>query len=315
MHWLAALQAYEKHLIAQNYSKHSTRNYVSDLIHFYNWKVLQIDPSLKPIGVAAWRIKQEHNGPFFLKELDRQDVRLYLGQLRANSQSRRSIQRRISSLKGFYRFIIAQNWLEENPISGIMQPKTTRRLPDALSYEQVARFLQGIDTSSYLGCRDLALFELLYGSGLRVSEALGLMEKDLDFHKCFVLVLGKGNKERIVPMTRASIQALQAYLFHPQRVDASSAKVFLNHRATPLTPRSVDRLFRQYANLAGFQSNMTPHSLRHAVATHWLEKGMDLKTIQVILGHSNLSTTAIYAHVSQKLKHKAYEKYHPRCTG
>lgn len=245
--------------------------------------------------------------------IDRSLIRHYLAHIRLNSKSRRSLQRHISAMKGLFKFLLSRGILEKNPIQYLEQPKATRRLPGTLSYEEVKRLLSSMDITQYLGVRDQALFELIYGSGLRVSEALALKVSHIQNRRRLATVQGKGNKERVVPLTPAALKAIESYLTHPDRTDHASGHIFLNHRNLPMTPRSVDRLFRGYADGCGIDKSFTPHSLRHAIATHWLERGMDLKTIQVLLGHSNLSTTAIYAHVSAALKQKVYQQFHPRC--
>lgn len=362
--WLPALLLYQKHLKAQNYSKHSQRNYLSDLAKLYDW--LRLKRGLMPFPTLTYLQQEgvvekvslvarqdtrmatkekelqerslESLQDLDLGELERTSAREYIGELRYEGKSRKTVQRTISSLKGFTRFMRTHGLLDEDPLSALVQPKSTRRLPCTLSLEQIERFFSYLEQQVALNAsqeralllsrRDLAIFELIYSSGLRAGEALELSFQELlpllqsgaKERPCLRL-LGKGSKERIVPLTAKALEELQAYLEEATRffdLDLEALKkgsqkhFFLNARGGALSLRSVDRLFRGYADAVGFEREATPHSLRHAIATHWLERGMDLKTIQVLLGHSNLSTTAIYAHVSQSLKQNIYEKYHPR---
>jgi integrase/recombinase XerC len=193
-------------------------------------------------------------------------------------------------------------------------------LPVSLQYEQIRHFFDQPDLSDYLGFRDRTMMELFYSSGLRVSELIALNRQDFDYENLLVKLRGKGKKERITPITKNAAYWIKAYLEHSDRQQSSdrhsaeidSQAVFLNKHGTRLTARSVDRKFDYYLKKSGLAGKITPHTFRHTIATHWLENGMDLKTIQILLGHQSLNTTTIYTHVSTRLKKQVYDETHPR---
>ena len=168
------------------------------------------------------------------------------------------------------------------------------------------------DIANYLGLRDRAMMELFYSSGLRLSEMTGLSKGDFDEKNLILNIFGKGKKQRQTPITKTAAEWLLRYLNAPEREAKDPKALFLNHRGKRLTPRSVDRNFVHYLKASGLSRRITPHTIRHTIATHWLENGMDLKTIQMLLGHNSLATTTIYTHVSTKLKREVYDKTHPR---
>lgn len=192
----------------------------------------------------------------------------------------------------------------------IESPKLERKIPLSLTYEQVQNLFSQPDTTDFMGLRDRAILELFYSSGLRVSELVALDRLDFDFEKLEMRLQGKGRKIRIVPITKNAADWVQRYLLHPDHKGRTDA-VFLNRFMGRLTTRSVDRLFVKYLKASGLAAHITPHSIRHTIATHWLENGMDLKTIQLILGHQSLATTTIYTQVSTNLKIKTYRESHP----
>ena len=202
----------------------------------------------------------------------------------------------------------------------IESPRLDKTLPVSLSYDQIQRLFDMPDTGTYLGFRDRCIMELFYSSGLRVSELVLLDRQDFNPAELLLKLKGKGKKERIVPITDNAAEWISAYLCHPERtLDGSlhlaqkdSEAIFLNRWGERLSPRSVDRKFDLYLKQSGLAGKVTPHTIRHTIATHWLESGMDLKTIQLLLGHTSLNTTTIYTHVSPKFKREAYDKAHPR---
>ncbi len=261
---------------------------------------------------------ERHSIP--LDQLQRKEIRSFLVEQLEAGISKRSIARRLSSYRSFFRFCLRHKWLSTNPMEEVETPKQDRPLPHSLSYAQVDHFLNLPDTSTYLGIRDKTMLELFYSSGLRVSELVGLNRADLDGVELLLLVRGKGKKERLVPITQQVATWLQRYLFHEERrqrtVDHAEERdahaIFLNRFGKRLSARSVDRLFEQYLRRSGFAITITPHTIRHTIATHWLEQGMDLKSIQLLLGHSSLATTTIYTEVSSDLKKQTIAKLHPR---
>lgn len=239
-------------------------------------------------------------------------VRRYLAHLHEKQASTRTVLRHLSSLRSFYRHALREKWVTENPLAEIDSPKKEKRLPSCITYDQVQHLFNQPDTAHYLGFRDRAIMELFYSSGLRLSEVTGLNRRDFDSKGLVLNIFGKGKKQRQAPITQTAADWLNRYLNHPERNEKDSQAIFLNKWGTRLSPRSVDRNFAAYLKRSGLSERVTPHTIRHTIATHWLEQGMDLKTIQMLLGHISLATTTIYTHVSPKLKREVYDKTHPR---
>ncbi len=243
-----------------------------------------------------------------------------LASLNENQQNKRTIVRRLSSLRTFFKYAISNNLISSDPTEDLETPKIDKKIPVSISYDQVKKLFEQPDTTNYLGFRDRAIMELFYSSGLRVSELVSLNRSDFDAGNLLIKLKGKGKKERVVPITKNAAEWIKSYLEHPERhldtdghmAEVDSQAVFLNKLGTRLTLRSVDRNFDKYLKGSGIASKITPHTIRHTIATHWLENGMDLKTIQVLLGHSSLATTTIYTQVSTTLKKKVYDGAHPR---
>lgn len=281
--------------VVKNYSDHTIRNYSLDLKSF-----------------------QEHIKEMPLQEIDKRVIRQFIAAIQGHNK--KTVVRRLSALRSFFKFACREKKILHNPMEDIESPKLDKSIPHFLSYEQVLRLFQQPDQSHYLGLRDRTIMELLYSSGLRVSELVGLDRSDFDAVNLTVRLLGKGKKERVVPITKTAAEWLVKYLEHPDRhiekeghfPQKDAQAVFLGRFGTRLTTRSVDRKFALYLKASGIAGDITPHTIRHTIATHWLENGMDLKTIQALLGHSCLATTTIYTHVSTKLKTDVYEKSHPR---
>lgn len=275
--------------------------------------------TLRNYGLDLQRFKDFLEGEVVILEVDKRRIRAYLASLAAAQATKKTILRRLSSLRSFFKFLIKERVLEHNPFDEIDSPKLEKKIPASLNYEQVERLFEQPDTASYLGFRDRCIMELFYSSGLRISELVGLDRSHIDERNLCLRVMGKGKKQRVVPMTKTAAKWLMEYLNHPERccdADDHQAQidekaVFLNKWGKRLTARSVDRKFEEYLKASGLVGKITPHTIRHTIATHWLEKGMDLKTIQVLLGHSSLATTTIYTQVSSRLKREVYEKAHP----
>jgi len=314
--------------IAKNASEHTIRNYAIDLNSFKSYLEHTLLRESKPEEIPekiSYREPYSHRSPIFdhqleLTHIDRKTIRGFLAWLSLNKQNKRTIARRLSSLRSFYRFAQSQNIVSLNPTEELESPKLDRKLPVSLNYDQVKHLLEQPDTTLYLEFRDRTMMEVLYSSGLRVSELVGLNRQDFDYANLTVKLRGKGKKERIIPITKNASDWIRSYLEHEERFHSSPTHstevdpkaIFLNKHGTRLTTRSVDRKFDCYFKKSGLAGNITPHTIRHTIATHWLENGMDLKTIQVLLGHSSLATTTIYTQVSTKLKKKIYDKTHPR---
>ncbi|HPE85080.1 MAG TPA: tyrosine recombinase XerC [Chlamydiales bacterium] len=247
-----------------------------------------------------------------LDQITKQTIRAYLADLNLKGAKKRTILRRLSTLRSFYKYALRQKWVETSPLEAIDSPKLDKPLPKALNYQQIENLFNQPDTTTLLGLRDRAMLELFYSSGLRVSELAGINHSDLDYQNLRLRVRGKGKKERILPITKGAANWIADYVSFPGQ--KASEAIFLNKFGDRLTVRSIDRLFKKYLLQSGLAGRITPHTIRHTIATHWLENGMDLKTIQTLLGHSSLATTTIYTKVSTRLKKEIYDKTHPRAS-
>jgi len=272
----------------KNASKHTLRNYGIDLA------------ALKTFA-----------GELSLEEIDRRIIRQFIAK-ESETHSKATLVRRLSSLRSFFKFALQQGKISASPMEEIESPKLEKKIPFSLSYDQVQRLLSLPDTDTYLGFRDRCIMELFYSSGLRVSELVNLDKRDVNREELLIRLRGKGKKERVIPITQNAAEWIHAYINHPSRISRDRKAVFLNRFGRRMTSRSVDRKFEGYLLKSGLSGRITPHTIRHTIATHWLESGMDLKTIQLLLGHSSLSTTTIYTHVSPKLKKEVYDQAHPR---
>lgn len=313
--------------IIKDASEHTIRNYAIDLNSLKLFLQSEYHKEAKPEDIPdkirynqsyqeRWRT---NDNLILIDHIDRKTIRKFIADLNQDQANKRTIVRRLSSLRSFFKYAISKNKLAVNPIEDIESPKIEKRLPYSLSYEEVLRLFDQPDTTCFLGFRDRTIMELFYSSGLRVSELVALNRSDVDFNSLVVRLRGKGKKERIVPITQNAAVWIKSYLEHAERhrdmdghmAQSDSDAVFLNRLGTRLTTRSVDRKFDKYLTASGLAGKVTPHTIRHTIATHWLENGMDLKTIQEILGHTSLATTTIYTRVSPQTKKQVYDKAHP----
>ncbi len=295
-----AIQHFIEHLrVLKDASQHTIRAYCVDLTFFRDY----ID-SIKTS----------------LQQVTRGTIREFIVALHEENKAKRTVCRRISTLRSFFLYCCREQYIDTNPMEDIDLPKLDRKIPLTLQYEQVEHLLNQPDTSSYLGFRDRTIMELFYSSGIRLSELQSLNRQDIDTHNLLIKIRGKGKKERLIPITKNAAEWIMKYLAHRERSvkcddhlpEQDHLAIFLNHLGTRITTRSIDRNFKKYLISSGLHAAVTPHTIRHTIATHWLENGMDLKTIQCILGHSCLATTTIYTHVSTKLKRQVYQSAHPR---
>ena len=256
-----------------------------------------------------------------LDAINSENIVDYLGELKHKGLASTSIKRCIAAVKGFHRFAVSENLTLNNPAATITTPKTPRTLPDTLSIAQITALLDQSFPPTPVGLRDKALLEILYGCGLRVSEAVGLDLSKVLFNEGYLRVVGKGSKERIVPLAGSAEIALKQYLqqarlrLHPKKnlMPAEGSAVFLSVRGHRLTRDAVFKIVVKNADQVGIR-NLHPHSLRHSFATHLLEGGADLRTIQEMLGHADISTTQIYTHVSKSHLREEYLSTHPRAS-
>ncbi|MEW6364317.1 MAG: site-specific tyrosine recombinase XerD [Acidobacteriota bacterium] len=235
--------------------------------------------------------------------------------VRSSGLSPRSSARLLSAVKSFHRYLVYDNRAKSDPSSDIQTARLWATLPKFLSPEEVDTLLGAPDEATLLGCRDAAWLELLYATGMRVSELVGLRLADIHIDEGYVRVTGKGGKERLVPMGEAATSSLRRYLGSARpklEKKRGSEFVFLNNRATLLTRQAIWKLLRNYAAKAGIKATLSPHVIRHSFATHLLQNGADLRALQMMLGHASLSTTQIYTHIQQERLKRVYDKYHPR---
>ncbi len=243
-------------------------------------------------------------------------LRAYLADLDGRELARASIQRKLSAARSWFRHLLQKGAIETHPAAGLRQRRGERKLPGALSTEEVDALLRAPDAKTPAGRRDRALLEFVYSAGTRAAETVGLDRADLDLARGVARVRGKGRKERLVGLGRYAREALAAYLEDPARPRTKDAgAVFLNPRGGRLTTRSLGRIVESCVRKAGITRRCTPHTLRHSFATHLLDKGCDLRSVQELLGHAHLVTTQIYTHVSIERLRAVYEKAHPRATG
>ena len=255
------------------------------------------------------------NGITKIADSDRGLILKHLIALRAAGLGSRSRARHLVTLRGFYQFLLREKILETNPAQLVDLPKRGRRLPHVLNLEDVIKLLDTPDASKPLGLRDAAMLELLYAAGLRVSELVLLGVTDVNLEACFVRVLGKGSKERLVPIGQEARKKLDVYLESGRPAllkGRQSPYLFITRLGKPMSRQGFWKLFKQYAHKANVSHNITPHTLRHSFASHLLERGADLRSVQVMMGHVDISTTQIYTHVAQERLKAVHARYHPR---
>jgi integrase/recombinase XerC len=301
-----ALRSFVAALPAEKgYSLHTCRAYACDLEEFLRY--LDENGDSGPHRSAAGTL-----GPGAVTAVM---IRGYLGYLHLKNQ-KSSIARKLSTLRSFFKFLVKKGLIESNPMEGILTPKREKNLPVHLSVDAVFRLLDSIETDSVQTARNRAIFETLYSCGIRVSELAGLNMYDLDAATGTLKVLGKGSKERLVPIGAKALECIAAYRQMLQAQagigTTSNGPLFLNLRGKRLTTRSIARILKKIATACGILTPVSPHTLRHTFATHMLDAGADLRSVQELLGHQNLSTTQKYTHVSIDRLMDTYDRAHPR---
>ncbi len=243
------------------------------------------------------------------------DVLAFMKMLRESGLSTRSLARCLTVLRMYHRFLLREGLAKEDPTARLEMPKIWNRLPEVLSEAEVEALLGRPRLDKPLGVRDAAMLEVLYATGLRVSELLGLRVNSVNLEAGYLVAMGKGSKERVVPMGEYAVEILSRYM-SGARGDlmrgAASPFLFLNRSGRPLTRQGFWKMLKKYARQTGIEKRITPHTIRHSFATHMLERGADLRSVQEMLGHAKLSTTQIYTHVDSRRLRKIYERYHPR---
>ena len=287
---------YINHLqVELNASPYTVRNYTTDLLGFFQF--------LKTRDIGS------------LEEIDKHVIRDYLSHLMAQGYVKASIARKLSAIRAFYRYLLREKIVSTNPLATTSSPKLDKRLPSFLTHDEVKQLLEAPDLSKPQGQRDRAILELLYASGLRVSELVKLDFGDINLESREIRVFGKGSKERVVLMGVPAANALQTYLTQGRpellKDKKDTGALFITDYGRRIIERRVQRILEKYAGLAGIDKRVYPHLLRHTFATHLLDGGADLRVVQELLGHANLSSTQIYTHVTRSQAKKVYLSAHP----
>ncbi len=275
--------------IEKNLSENTVINYMSDLQDF------------------ASRFPDKD-----LKDIDYMNLRKYLAELKNENLSKKSMARKLSTLRTFFKFLNRDGYIKDNPALSISTPKQEKKLPIFLDENEVVRFITSPDVAKKNGYRDRAVLETLYSTGIRVSELVGMNIDNIDFISGLIKVTGKGRKQRLSPIGDVALKAVRDYLGSKNRKSNKEKAIFLNKSGTRITDRSIRRIVDKYIKVSSVKEKISPHSLRHSFATHLLNKGADLRSVQELLGHKNLSTTQIYTHVSSERLKNVYDKAHPR---
>lgn len=258
----------------------------------------------------------QQNGVEDLLSVTREELLSYISYLSAEQEKSASISRKISSLRSFYKFLMAEEYISFEPTEYLERPKAEKKLPVFLTEEDLLKLLHAPDTDTPAGFRDRTMLELLYATGIRVSEMMNLDTKDINLDIGFIRVFGKGSKERIVPVGKEAMKYLKEYLISTRNILAkphlSGMALFVNQKGSRMSRQGFFLLLKKYGKQAGITKNISPHTLRHTFATHLIEHGADLRSVQEMLGHSDIVTTEIYTHVSRSKVKEVYEKTHPR---
>ncbi len=250
-----------------------------------------------------------------IKNINLTDITNYIHQLKKLGLTSASISRKITSLKMFFRFLLAEKLITNDPSENIEMPKVRKKLPSVLSVPEIQQLINQTHTGEPKDMRARAIFEVLYASGLRASELLSLQINDVSFNDGFIRILGKGDKERIVPIGRPALQALRNYYNHGRRKfvkDKISSYFFVNAHAKKLSRMGLHKILKEYVKKAKLTKRVTPHIFRHSFATHLLEGGANLRAVQEMLGHANIATTQIYTHIDREYLKEVYKTFHPR---
>lgn len=298
MIWKSYIESFRHYLVLErSLAAHSIEAYLNDIS-----KLADFD-----------RMNLSSKGPL---KVTQKDLRSFLSFLTELGLGARSQARLVSAVKGFYKFLLLENEIKENPASDIEAPRIGRKLPDTLSYEEITGLISSIDVSDPLGMRNKAIIETLYSCGLRVSELVDLQISKLNFDEEYIRVIGKGNKERLVPIGPDAIKFISIYLTEIRRTmtikKGSEDVVFLNRRGNKLTRVMIFTIIKNLAKQAGINKVISPHTFRHSFATHLVEGGADLRVVQDLLGHASITTTEVYTHLDTDYLRSAIYDFHPR---
>ena len=281
-------------IIEKGLSKNTIQSYESDIYQLYQWNLSK--------------------NKKLITEIKKFDTSQYISYLFSQNLKSSSVNRKISSLKTFFNFLLKKKLIEANPFADQIMPKKPVSLPKSISEDDVVKLLGAPKEDSLIGIRDRAMLELLYASGVRISELVNIKFSDLDLERNIIKVFGKGSKERLVPFGEDAAQCISAYIDERKKnKDIASIKyIFLNNRGSKISRHAFWHRLKEYCLEIGLKRDISPHTLRHAFATHLLNRGADLRSVQVLLGHSDLSTTQIYTHIAKQRLSELVKKHHPR---
>ena len=276
-------------LVDKGLSNNTVKAYEADISSFFQW----LD-----------------NEDLKYKNLQEDHINQYISFLFKRKMRSSSVNRKISSIKSFYIFLVKRNFVKNSPLNDLVTPKQEKYLPESMSEAEVDKLLNSPDVSNKIENRDKAMIEMLYATGMRISELVNLKMTDVDMKRCVVKVFGKGSKERLVPFGETALDSLRSYL--NEREQSSSKEIFLSNRGKKMTRVAFWQRVKVYLIRENLKNSISPHTLRHAFATHLLNRGADLRSVQLLLGHSDLSTTQIYTHIAKQRLSDVLKKHHPR---
>ena len=276
-------------LVDKGLSNNTAKAYEADISSFFQW----LD-----------------NEDLKYKNLQKDHINQYISFLFQRKMRSSSVNRKISSIKSFYIFLVKRNFVKNSPLNDLVTPKQEKYLPESMSEAEVDKLLNSPDVANKIENRDKAMIEMLYATGMRISELVNLKITDVDMKRCVVKVFGKGSKERLVPFGETALDSLRSYL--NEREQSSSKEIFLSNRGKKMTRVAFWQRVKIYLIRENLKNSISPHTLRHAFATHLLNRGADLRSVQLLLGHSDLSTTQIYTHIAKQRLSDVLKKHHPR---
>jgi len=276
-------------LVDKGLSNNTVKAYEADISSFFQW----LD-----------------NEDLKYKNLQEDHINQYISFLFKRKMRSSSVNRKISSIKSFYIFLVKRNFVKNSPLNDLVTPKQEKYLPESMSEAEVDKLLNSPDVTNKIENRDKAMIEMLYATGMRISELVNLKITDVDMKRCVVKVFGKGSKERLVPFGETALDSLKSYL--NDREQSSSKEIFLSNRGKKMTRVAFWQRVKVYLIRENLKNSISPHTLRHAFATHLLNRGADLRSVQLLLGHSDLSTTQIYTHIAKQRLSDVLKKHHPR---
>ncbi|HUU58212.1 MAG TPA: tyrosine recombinase XerC [Phycisphaerae bacterium] len=317
---LPIIQRFQDYLDAErNLSPHTVRSYTTDLRQFCQYLAAVSEGTAseeQPLSVDLLPpLEQLLTGNLekLLVAVTPTEVRAYLAMMRNSEYSKTTIARKLATLRTFYKFLIRCELVESSPVGVVRTPRQDKRLPACLDVEEVAALLGAPDLATFPGVRDRAVLETIYSAGLRISELVGLNLEDLDEFSEVIRVRGKGKKERLVPLGGKALAAIDVYLTQRRAAfgKQQSGPLFLNRFGNRMSDRSVRRNFEKYLQICGITQHVSPHTLRHSFATHMLNAGADLRSVQEMLGHASLSSTQIYTHLTTTRLKEVYDRAHP----